>query len=185
MKQDPTDQHQGGNSSEQSISRRKLLKIMGTTSGAVAVSAFVPNSWLPPQVEIGVLPAHAQATAQLIISNLQINSSFNGEEFGLQSSNNSYNYPTNNISNCYYEGRFDYSYPISLNNNTSELFMLCNSCMLQDYSVYNNNVEFDFIVPSHLVNNVQEVCVQFKDVINDRLSNQDCADDLPPCNFPV
>jgi len=56
---------------QQAVSRRELLKIMSATGGVLAASAFIPNTWLSPMVEIGVLPAHAQATAEITISNLQ------------------------------------------------------------------------------------------------------------------
>jgi hypothetical protein len=56
---------------QQALSRRELLKIMSATGGALAASAFVPDTWLSPMVEIGVLPVHAQATAGITISELQ------------------------------------------------------------------------------------------------------------------
>jgi len=42
--------------------RRELLKAMIAGSGAVAASTMLPDQWVKPVVEVGVLPAHAQAS---------------------------------------------------------------------------------------------------------------------------
>lgn len=47
---------------EQTISRRKLLKVLAATGGTVAVTTLLPSKWTKPVVEVGVLPVHAQAT---------------------------------------------------------------------------------------------------------------------------
>lgn len=47
---------------EQTISRRKLLKVLAATGGTVTVTMLLPNKWAKPVVEVGVLPVHAQAT---------------------------------------------------------------------------------------------------------------------------
>ena len=47
---------------EQTISRRKLLKVLAATGGAVAATTLLPSKWAKPIVEVGVLPVHAQAT---------------------------------------------------------------------------------------------------------------------------
>jgi hypothetical protein len=46
----------------QVISRRKLLRILGTTGGSLVVSAFMPSQWVKPLIEVGYLPAHAQSS---------------------------------------------------------------------------------------------------------------------------
>lgn len=47
---------------EQTISRRKLLKVVAATGGTVAATMLLPSKWAKPVVEVGVLPVHAQAT---------------------------------------------------------------------------------------------------------------------------
>jgi len=47
--------------SEPSIGRRQLLKILAATAGAAALSTL-PSQWKTPVVEVGALPAHAQAS---------------------------------------------------------------------------------------------------------------------------
>jgi hypothetical protein len=49
------------NKTAQTMGRRELLKIVAATGGAVALSSL-PNRWEKPLVEVGVLPAHAQAS---------------------------------------------------------------------------------------------------------------------------
>ncbi len=49
-------------SNEIRISRRRLLKAMAATGGAVAASTLLPGKWAEPLVEAGLLPAHAQAS---------------------------------------------------------------------------------------------------------------------------
>jgi hypothetical protein len=57
---------------QRSVSRRELFKILGATGGALTASVLIPEKWLPPQIDIGVLPAHAQTSEALTISNLRI-----------------------------------------------------------------------------------------------------------------
>ncbi|MCB0208782.1 MAG: twin-arginine translocation signal domain-containing protein [Anaerolineae bacterium] len=45
------------------VSRRKLLKIIAAAGGAMATSSSLPQSWVRPVVEVGLLPAHAFASA--------------------------------------------------------------------------------------------------------------------------
>ncbi|MCP4539158.1 MAG: twin-arginine translocation signal domain-containing protein [Chloroflexi bacterium] len=47
---------------EQTISRRKLLKVLAATGGTVAATMLLPSKWAKPIVEVGVLPVHAQGT---------------------------------------------------------------------------------------------------------------------------
>lgn len=44
------------------MSRRKLLKALAATSGAVVASQMLPGQWSKPLIESGVLPAHAQGS---------------------------------------------------------------------------------------------------------------------------
>jgi len=46
-------------SDETMVSRRKLLKALAATSGAVVASQMLPGQWIKPVIESGVLPAHA------------------------------------------------------------------------------------------------------------------------------
>ncbi len=54
------------------LSRRELLKILAAGGGELAATAFLPEKWLKPVVETGVLPAHAQATDGLRIVELDV-----------------------------------------------------------------------------------------------------------------
>jgi hypothetical protein len=47
---------------ENSLSRRELLKALTASGGALVASAFLPDEWTSPVVQSGVLPAHAQST---------------------------------------------------------------------------------------------------------------------------
>ena len=47
---------------EKTVSRRQLLKTLIAAGGAVTASTLLPGEWAEPVVEIGVLPAHAQAS---------------------------------------------------------------------------------------------------------------------------
>jgi hypothetical protein len=51
-------------SEETAISRRRLLKILTATGGAVAASTMLPGEWAKPLVEVGVLSAHAQLSPE-------------------------------------------------------------------------------------------------------------------------
>jgi hypothetical protein len=53
----PEEEHQ-----QQTVSRRKLLKVLSATGGTVAATLLLPSKWTKPVVEVGVLPVHAQAT---------------------------------------------------------------------------------------------------------------------------
>jgi hypothetical protein len=52
------------------IGRRQLLKALAATSGAI-VATQLPADWAKPVVEVGTLPAHAQISSVVTISNLQ------------------------------------------------------------------------------------------------------------------
>jgi hypothetical protein len=52
-----------GDLQEQAAGRRRLLKALIASGGAVAASTLLPNKWSKPTIEVGVLPVHAQATA--------------------------------------------------------------------------------------------------------------------------
>ena len=56
------------NQTEQGISRRQLLKAIAATSGIVAASALLPEKWSSPELEVGVLPAHAQISEILPVT---------------------------------------------------------------------------------------------------------------------
>jgi len=49
---------------EATLSRRRLLKALAATGGAVSASSLLPGKWVKPVVEAGVLPAHAQVTPE-------------------------------------------------------------------------------------------------------------------------
>lgn len=60
----------------QPLHRRKLLKIMATTTGAAGVSLLLPAKWTKPLCDVIVLPAHAQTSGDdtLVISDFTIDS---------------------------------------------------------------------------------------------------------------
>ena len=58
-------------SEEVKISRRRLLQIIAATGGAVTASALLPNKWVKPLTEVGVLPVHAQISAPPEIDELR------------------------------------------------------------------------------------------------------------------
>jgi len=47
---------------ETKMGRRKLLKAIAATSGAVVAASMLPQKWAEPVIEAGVLPAHAQGS---------------------------------------------------------------------------------------------------------------------------
>jgi hypothetical protein len=55
-------QEQAGDLHEQTAGRRRLLKALIASGGAVAASTLLPSKWSEPKVEVGMLPVHAQAT---------------------------------------------------------------------------------------------------------------------------
>lgn len=61
-------------SDEVKMSRRRLLKAIAATGGAVAASTLLPGKWTKPVVEVGVLPLHAQVSPLLTISDFQVQS---------------------------------------------------------------------------------------------------------------
>ncbi|MBN1179249.1 MAG: twin-arginine translocation signal domain-containing protein [Anaerolineae bacterium] len=52
---------------EATISRRNLLKALAAAGGAVAASTLLPEAWSSPLVQTGVLPAHAQISADAFL----------------------------------------------------------------------------------------------------------------------
>jgi len=44
------------------ISRRQFFKILLAAGGGLTAAAFVPNQWVKPLVQTGVLPVHARAS---------------------------------------------------------------------------------------------------------------------------
>lgn len=54
------------NTSHSSIDRRDLIKVLGASSGALVAAAFLPERWVKPSVNAGVLPAHAQASCGIV-----------------------------------------------------------------------------------------------------------------------
>ncbi len=47
---------------KQALNRREVLKALAAIGGAAAASSFLPEKWVKPVVEMGVLPAHAQSS---------------------------------------------------------------------------------------------------------------------------
>lgn len=47
---------------KQKLSRREVLKALAAIGGAAAASVLLPEKWIEPVVEAGVLPAHAQSS---------------------------------------------------------------------------------------------------------------------------
>lgn len=46
----------------ESRNRRRLLKALAVSGGAIAVTTIVPGEWVRPVIEVGSLPAHAQTS---------------------------------------------------------------------------------------------------------------------------
>lgn len=53
---------------QQTIGRRELLKALTATAGAVTLTSL-PGKWVTPLIEVGTLPAHAQASALVYFGN--------------------------------------------------------------------------------------------------------------------
>ena len=51
---------------QKALSRREVLKALAVVGGAAAASALLPEKWLKPVVEAGVLPAHAQSSNYVV-----------------------------------------------------------------------------------------------------------------------
>jgi len=47
---------------QQLFNRRDALKVLAAIGGAAAASTLLPEKWIQPVVEAGVLPTHAQST---------------------------------------------------------------------------------------------------------------------------
>lgn len=96
---------EGADADQTVISRRRLLKAITATGGAVVASQAFPTQWVKPVVEAGVLPAHAQASPVTTVSNIQ--KTFTGtndcqtNNLTGSSSNLSFDYndPTGNMTN--------------------------------------------------------------------------------------
>lgn len=52
-------------STEKKLSRRDAMKILAAATGAAAL-ATIPDKWIKPGLEVGVLPAHAQTSSSLV-----------------------------------------------------------------------------------------------------------------------
>jgi hypothetical protein len=48
------------------LSRREVLKALATVGGAAAASALLPEKWVQPVVEAGIVPAHAQSSLHCV-----------------------------------------------------------------------------------------------------------------------
>jgi hypothetical protein len=59
-------------SSETSLGRRKLLKALATGGGAIVATTTLPGQWVKPLIEIGLLPAHAQASSPAVVAPFSI-----------------------------------------------------------------------------------------------------------------
>jgi hypothetical protein len=51
---------------QQTLSRGEALKALAAMGGAAAASALLPEKWVKPVVEAGVLPAHAQSSSYIV-----------------------------------------------------------------------------------------------------------------------
>jgi hypothetical protein len=66
------DQTKDGGVGQPDAGRRKLLKVAAAAGGAVAATTMLPGSWVKPVAKLGVLPAHAQVSNTLQITNLTV-----------------------------------------------------------------------------------------------------------------
>ena len=62
---------------ELEVNRRKLLKILVASGGAVVASTMIPGKWLKPVVDVGVLPAHAQLSTFFACTTIDITNNWN------------------------------------------------------------------------------------------------------------
>ena len=53
-----------GNKLDQPTTRRKLLKMMATTAGAMGASFILPAKWTKPLIDMVILPAHAATSVE-------------------------------------------------------------------------------------------------------------------------
>ena len=51
---------------QQELSRREALKALAAIGGAAAASALLPEKWVQPVVEAGIVPAHAQSSDYIV-----------------------------------------------------------------------------------------------------------------------
>jgi hypothetical protein len=49
------------------VTRNHFLKILVAAGGAITASAFLPDKWIKPLVNVGVIPAHAQTSGLSIV----------------------------------------------------------------------------------------------------------------------
>jgi hypothetical protein len=56
------EQNQLSENFKQALSRRELLKLLLAVGGGVAASSLLPSKWSKPEIGVGALPVHAQAT---------------------------------------------------------------------------------------------------------------------------
>jgi hypothetical protein len=59
-------------SEEAKIGRRRLLKMVTATGGALAASSVLPGKWTKPEVHAGAVPAQTAVSPLLTISNLEV-----------------------------------------------------------------------------------------------------------------
>ncbi len=57
---------------ETNLNRRELLKVIAASGGGLVAAAFLPAKWLKPVVEAGVLPAHAQGSRTLTLTDIHV-----------------------------------------------------------------------------------------------------------------
>lgn len=57
---------QGQPQGEDTLGRRRLLKVLAAAGGVTAASALLPGKWTKPTVRVGMLPAHAQITPTVV-----------------------------------------------------------------------------------------------------------------------
>lgn len=160
---------------KKTLNRREALKTIAAASGALGAAAFMPGKWSRPLVEVGVLPAHAQSTMELLILNLEI------QAFGGNAPNQP-RFP--------YSAQFDYNDPLGQVNGAAKLYANatgpCNETYwkgdpLNSFGIkltgtpYNGSVWFNFNA-SYACANGSQLNVQLG--ADGRMSNT-LSDDIP------
>jgi hypothetical protein len=162
---------------KKTLNRREALKTIAAASGALGAAAFLPGKWSKPLVEVGVLPAHAQSTVDLLISNLET------QPLSGPAAPNQPRFP--------YFAQFDYSDPLGQVNGNAKLYANATGFCNENYwkgdplnssgikltgTPYNGSVWFNFNASVTCVNGSQ-LNVQLG--AGGRMSNI-LSDDIPP-----
>lgn len=88
------------------IGRRKLLKLLASTTGAVGASLLLPEKWTNPILDVIVLPAHAQTSGEAPAQDQPSGRAFSLSGFLINPNNFGFVFRGVNISN--FSGSFNF-----------------------------------------------------------------------------